>query len=74
VDKSWAVLRSAETEGVGWVELAKRAQAHRDRQMVGRRPGKPGLDPPYGPTLAYLLSTRPSILADRVTHFLAPGT
>jgi len=32
VNKSWAVLRSAETGGV-------------DRQMVGRRPGKPGLDP-----------------------------
>ncbi len=58
VDKTWAVLRSAGTGCVGWVELAKRAQDHRDRQMVGRRPGQPGLDPPYGPTLAYLLSTR----------------
>jgi len=48
VDNSWAVLRSAVTGGV-------------DRQMVGRRPGQPGLDPPYGPILAYLLSTQPSI-------------
>ena len=31
-----------------------------DRRMVGlRRPGKPGLDSPYDPTLAYLLSTGP---------------